>query len=276
MQLTVISQNISDGPDPERWPPLAARLLAEDPHVLLLQETGGRSRMEELVEHLPGWAAYLAPHDRPAGTAAGNVVAFDPNVFELLHLDESLSTSTLYGFAVVTVRAHGVDVPLSFCSVHFDPNSALAAGIEAQRVATRLYSGGGAGLLGGDVGHLPADPHWDDEPTWASLPHHRRGSWAAAGTRYDGDRTVAWRLEDKGLTDVVAHLARLRNDPALCRPTAVGGVRVDQMWATPAMAAAVVAYERLNSRVRKHSDHDGLKVTVDTDGLDRRQLREFV
>jgi hypothetical protein len=85
---------------------------------------------------------------------------------------------------------------------------------------------------------------------------------------------VGQTLYSGGFTDVAAHVAELRKDPALLRPTGKhGGIRNDQIHVTPALAPAIADAFRCDTTA--FTDHHLVGADLDVAKADLSLLRDY-
>ncbi|MFJ9448340.1 hypothetical protein ACIRRH_41995 [Kitasatospora sp. NPDC101235] len=117
----------------------------------------------------------------------------------------------------------------------------------------------------------------DPEIDWTRVKPYNRASRCLRrenpGDPWVSNRAVGKTLRDADLTDVAAHLADTRPDPTLRRATGKhGGLRVDQIHTTPALAPAIVDYRTVE---HDHSDHLGVVAVFDLALVDDSLLDDF-
>ncbi|WP_049650127.1 endonuclease/exonuclease/phosphatase family protein [Kitasatospora sp. MY 5-36] len=279
MKLTIVVQNLqrgglfdADGGREDRWPPLAERITAVDPDLVLLQEAEGWAdaghRQLVRAEHDLGMDGLLAPSRSGRGTALlyrrdtlGRRTAWNTDYTD---------AETHHGFGVAAFTIPGLPAPLAVTSVHLTPYSVDRAITEADFAASRSYRYGPYCILGGDINYPPAV---GPDPAWDRMRPYNRGSRT---TLTDPalhqqpapvpDRRVAWKLAANGLVDTAQHLHEQTGDDALLRRTGSDD-RVDQLWVSAPLAPAIVSYTLLNAPADA-SDHHGLAVALDTDRID--------
>jgi endonuclease/exonuclease/phosphatase family metal-dependent hydrolase len=297
MRLTIMSQNVkirsvSEG----RWPGLVTTIRQVQPDVLMLRECdwlGGVDR-----DHIARGGAKAAsaralallrgPWNRRSAESAWGMrlrvapshqvpvaVAWRPDVVTLLGCETTYSrTDFHHGYRAARCDV-GLDVPLVAISAHLSPYSTDAAAHEAQILAARIHRFDGVGVLAGDINHMPLG---DPEPDWSQVqPDNRSARCVPRLNENDpwwANRRVGQVLRDADLTDVAAHLADQRAEPALRAPTGThGGIRVDPAHVTKALAP-VVDYWRVEGS-GDYSDHYGIAFVLDLDLIDRDALRTY-
>ncbi|MFE4397947.1 MULTISPECIES: endonuclease/exonuclease/phosphatase family protein [Streptomycetaceae] len=274
--LTVMSQNIQYGPDARRWARIIDVIRQTGPQLLLLQE----------ADHLqdPGQAAaaraaldmelYVAPSRSGRPVA----VAWDPAHLRVEDVETRYAGDLHHGYAAARIAPWGLaahlPAPLVAVSAHLIPYSTQQAAVEAQILAARVYRHGGIGLIAGDINHPTFD---DPEIDWTKVKPYNRASRCLPrehpGDPWISNRAVGRVLRDADLTDIAAHLADARRDPALRRATGKhGGLRVDQIHVTPALTPAAVDYKVIE---HDYSDHLAVTTTFDLDRVDRGRLVDF-
>jgi hypothetical protein len=132
------------------------------------------------------------------------------------------------------------------------------------------HRGGGLGVIGGGINHLPVG---DREPDWDRIPAYRRMALCRVPAREDerlvGDDSVGRRLAVGGFADVAARIAdrRVTDHPELRGPTVSlpGGIRGDQIHVTSALASTIETCKRLEADVGAHC---GIAVDLDLAKVD--------
>ncbi|PSK96216.1 hypothetical protein CLV63_11298 [Murinocardiopsis flavida] len=278
MLLTVLSLNLQlggilplDGEEPprDRWPGLAALIRDSGAHIVLLQETAGwtdhnRSHAIRAIAEL----GLALPPDALSPTSSASLM-YAPDALELTQWETRYTDPTsTHGFAGIGVfNVPGSPRPIAVSSAHLSPVSAPAAADRAAHLAWRVRRYGDVGIIGGDINHHPLPrPGQGPVVAPATLPAANVvGRWRGPAGDLRPDYTVAEVFDRGRFTDVAAHMAALRGDPALLGPTAPGGVRCDQIHVTEPLVPALAGYE---VRPAKDSDHDALLLTLDTAAID--------
>lgn len=277
MLLTVMSQNVQYGADQDgRWDDIVDKIRALNPHAVLLQEVDFLSDpvKAEAAEKALERKLVVAP-SRHLNTA----VAWDPEHLELIDVDTKLSTELHHGYCAPRFRPLGLSrempVPLVLMSTHLTPYSAEEAAQEAQMVCARAYRFGGIAVVGGDINHMPLG---DTEIDWLLVQPYNRTSRchrrASPDEPWRGNRIVGQVFRDGEFTDVAAHLADVRSDPALRAHTGKAGLlRVDQAHVTPALRPTIADYQRVD--LGPLVDHYGFVVTLGLHLTSHAHLRAF-
>jgi hypothetical protein len=143
--------------------------------------------------------------------------------------------------------------------------SAPLAAQQAQRLGELAHRGGGVGVIGGAINHVPVG---DQEPDWDGVPAYRRMAACRLKDSTDepwvGDDQVARRLAAGGFVDVAARvadgapgtLARLRA-PTVKQPR---GFRSDQLHVTSALAPTLLSCQLIEAEC---SGHTGIAADLD-------------
>jgi len=160
-------------------------------------------------------------------------------------------------------------VPLVAVSCALSGFSAPLAAQQAQRLGELAYSGGGMGVIAGEIPFLPPG---DEEPDWEAMPAYRRMALCKPRESVDapwvGDDQVGRVLAAGEISDVAGRVADLveAQRPVLRGPTVNSphGLRVDQIHVTSALAFAVEACWRVETQV---SSHRGLVASLDLNRL---------
>ena len=273
MTWTVMSVNtqhggrLNDQFEPEdRWAGLVELIRAEDPDVVLMQETGSwhdnRWTQHARAERDLGMRVHLTRS--PAG--GGAAVAHRRDVPWLAKEDHH----AVHMHAMTHLQLDiGAAFPLVVISLHLDPFSAQLAAQQMQLAIARVYRYGGLGIIGGDINHVPLG---DPEPDWSAVHPYNRTS-RTVGDPPRGNTMVAELAQRGGLTEVGGYLADLRGDPSLRRPTGHAGLcRVDWFLTTPALRPAVVDYRVVATA--PHTDHDAIAMDIDLDKIDHTLTRK--
>jgi endonuclease/exonuclease/phosphatase family metal-dependent hydrolase len=260
VEIVVAVQNV--GQDGASWPLMAEALAGVEPDLVLIQEAGrawaadGARRLVRAEQDLD-MDGILTPSQSGLGPALLYRRTLGRRTYENSDFGRE---RTEHGFTTV-----GWDLPclpaiLTAGSVHLTPYDAGAARAEANFVASRVHrAGGGYAILGGDINYAPQN---EVEPDVSQMRPYNRGSRllpSAAGQPPRADTQVADKLADNGFVDVAQHLYGKTREEALLAPTA-GGMRIDQIWVSGALAPCITGYGLL-----KHgaSDHHGAWARLD-------------
>lgn len=247
--MRVLSANLKK---PTAWEPDCLPIVADiitdaAAEVVAVQECPGQEHLEELAGLL-GYACRIAPS--PTGFHTG--LLWHRDLTEVVGGDKyaDRATGTWHGFTSSTLTGQGWPCPITFLSAHLIPHDVDQAVGEARFLQTRVRRHGHPGVLMGDLNHLPLE---GPEPPWDEIPEHNRASRTVLDQdRPDdlvGDRRVGVVLTRSGLVDAAAHHAHTCGDRGVFAPTGVHGkTRVDQVWVSRVLAAAITGYERLDHR----------------------------
>ncbi|MCK7622511.1 endonuclease/exonuclease/phosphatase family protein [Streptomyces sp. RS10V-4] len=268
----------------DRWH-LAMGILADlQPHILLRQELtranmyGMRAVYAEAVRlgvHMPFLASATPESANPTG------VYVDMALFEPVQFFEHV-TGMWHPICNPVVRLKGASKALSLASVHlcsFDPDLRVT---EAKRLTT-LGKPGMETLLGGDFNSYV---HFEDEasslPDWATVQdrthfEHRtvdRGGKRVSDTRPDRILAGTHHGRPPIFTELGQHAASLGVAGAL-NPTSSlwrtdqGGMqRIDRIYATPQIAAALIDLRVIDiPEVQVVSDHCPVMATFSLNRL---------
>lgn len=217
----------------------------------------------------------------PIGDGTMVAVAFDQGQFEQVGLVESGGAAE-DGFGYCAVRLQHRDIrireQLIAVSCVLTRYSAPLAAQQAQRLGQLAHSGGGAGVIGGGINHVPTG---DPEPDWDAIPAYRRMAVCrlktGAGDPWTGDDLVARRLAAGGFVDIAARAAELFPSTAarLRAPTdkTARGFRGDQLHATCALAPTMRSCELVEQGI---SGHTGIIAELDLTRTDVNGLHAFV
>lgn len=269
--ISVLSLNIRSGAHLDgRWAGLADLITGVAPTILLLQACKGW--LDDDLCHIAaterrlGMRVLIGP---PGSSSTGyhTAVAYDPGRLVWAGTETRYSHLTEHGYVAARFELEGFDGPLVAMSVHLTPYSADRAAQEAQMLITRAYKYDGVALIGGVLNHPPGG---DPEPDWLGevSPYNRASRVLPyrTGEPIRANTAVGDVLRTAEMTDVAAHLADRRGDPSLRLPThPASGVRLDQIWVTPALAGedgqAISDYARVGTG--DLSDHDSVLAVLD-------------
>ena len=264
--MRVLSANLKK---PTAWEPDCLPIVADiitdaAAEVVAVQECPGQEHLEELAGLL-GYTYRIAPS--PTGFHTG--LLWHRDLREVVGGDKyaDRSVGTWHGFTSSTLTCGSWPSPITFLSAHLIPHDVDQAVSEARFLQTRVRRHGHPGVLLGDLNHLALE---GPEPPWDEIPDHNRASRTILDQDNPddvvGDRRVGLVLTRSGLVDAAAHHAHTFGDQGAFAPTGVHGkTRVDQVWVSRVLAAAITGYERLDHR--DVTDHHPVLVDLDLGSL---------
>jgi exonuclease III len=277
--LTVISCNLEyGGINQDNGDDSGARhaitLLADlEPDIVLFQEMHTADPYR-LRRHLRRFAAELGmqPVLGPTGSLRVNVGNHTAMLFApRITIHDEWPPPPPVGPPVPWCRAEvtipGVPGVVQVHSVHLAARSAQRRLGEAELLASwaadAIRAGGQQVMIGGDFNCVPvAGADALDLSAWQPRLLAQRCTRTPAGELVP-DLRVGQILAESGLSDLAAILAARTGDPAPLAATGQGGARVDQVHASPALAACITGYDLLET----DSDHRAVCVTLDTTPL---------
>jgi len=251
---------------------IAHELLADiRPHIVLRQELtgaaadGSRALYEEAAR-LGGLTAFMAPATPESPNATGVMV--DPVLFEIVSSHDQV-TGMWHPVCNPVVRLKGTRKPVSLASVHLSSWDPVQRASEARRL-TFLANGGRSAIFGGDMNSYPhrhatetvALPDWEAVRTSDPLHYEHR-------TIERGGQRVSDTIPDEVFTasgiftDLAHHAGTVLKQPDALKGSASlwrtdQGIRsrIDRMYCTPDLAAALLSLEVVaDGEVAEASDH---------------------